>query len=85
MNKRKALIRMANENNSLFMDVLKRFRKMAENVAVGESHLSGDYEILDAGEGKYWEGYGTRFIEIKPVDDEPWTNKINIEFYDKER
>ena len=85
MTKREALRYAANENSTLFNNALAKLREMAENVEVGDEHLSGDDEIFDAGEGKHWKGLGVRFIAIKRSYATEWTDKIDIEFYNKER
>jgi hypothetical protein len=85
MTKREALRKMAELNMVLFNDTLKTLEETAENVVMGEEHLSGNDEILDAGEGKHWEGFGARFIEIKRSYATERTDSVEIEFYDKER
>lgn len=85
MNKRETLRYIANNDVKAFNQILENFRKKAEYVEVGDEHLSGYDEVFSAGEGKHWGGFGTRFVAIKRSYESEWTDKIDVEFYNKER
>ena len=85
MTRREAFRYVVSENRAMLNEVLGNLRERAENVIVGEEHLSGNDEIFDAGEGKKWKGLGVRFVAIKRSYESEWTDKIDVEFYNKER